>query len=99
MTLNPVRVVPSKDAMFRVMDDEAVILDLASATYFGLNAVGASFWKLLCENPSFTDAVSALLNEYDVDESTLTQDLEALVAELSHAGLVRVDSASANDTD
>lgn len=83
--------------MFRLLDDEAVILDLASATYFGLNPVGARFWGLVSENPSFPAAVTALLSEFDVDETTLLTDLEALVAELSRAGLVRVDVDHADE--
>ena len=94
MSAVPIRIVPSPDAMFRLLDGEAVILDLASATYFGLNSVGARFWQLLTINSSYSAAIEALKAEYEVDEATLRQDLEALVSALQQAGLVRAEVES-----
>ena len=47
----------------------AVILDLASAAYFGLNSLGARFWQLVSQNSSY-QTVDVLLGEYAVDEVT-----------------------------
>ena len=78
MTAVPLSIFPSTDAVFRILDDEAVILDLASAAYFGLNSLGARFWQLVSQNSSYQAAVDVLLGEYAVDEVTLNQDLAAL---------------------
>jgi len=74
--------------MARHLGNETVILDLASGTYFGLEAVGARFWQLLAEGKSLKASRDALLEEYEVDESTLDQDLDRLVQELSGKGLL-----------
>ncbi len=39
----------SPDVVFRDLDGEAVILDLVSGTYFGLNEVGTRVWRLVDE--------------------------------------------------
>jgi len=91
MTAVPLSIFPSTDAVFRILDDEAVILDLASAAYFGLNSLGARFWQLVSQNSSYQAAVDVLLGEYAVDEVTLNQDLAALLIQLRDAGLVRVE--------
>ena len=41
------RVHRSGDVVHRLIQGEAVLLDLASGRYFGLNATGAALWELL----------------------------------------------------
>lgn len=74
--------------MARQLGDETVILDLASGTYFGLEAVGARFWQLLTEGRSLKDSQDLLLQEYEVDAATLEADLERLLADLAGRGLL-----------
>jgi hypothetical protein len=71
--------------------DEAVLLDLASEYYFGLNAVGKRAWQLLSADPSVKSAFNALQSEYDVDAAQLEGDLLALLQQLADAGLVRIE--------
>jgi hypothetical protein len=74
--------------MSRQVGDETVILDLNSGTYFGLDPVGARMWQLLTEGRQPDEMVRTLLDEYDVEETRLRQDMEALVDELVSRGLV-----------
>jgi hypothetical protein len=85
------RVTLSQNALFQDIAGDAVILDLASASYFGLDGVGVRFWKLLQADASFQHAYDALLTEYDVEPALLERDLDALVAQLAEAGLVTVE--------
>ena len=78
----------SDDVVTREVGDETMLLDLASGTYFGLDAVGGRFWQLLEEGKSPGDARDALLEEYEVGADQLERDLENLLAELSANGLV-----------
>ena len=84
-------VVLSSEAMFQEIGGEGVILDLASSTYFGLDEVGVRLWQLLQSNPDLQDACDTLLSEYEVDSAQLEQDLLKLVAQLSEAGLAKVE--------
>ena len=79
------------DVMFRDLAGEAVILNLASGTYFGLNEVGTRIWNLLAEHGSTEPVLAALLEEYEVEEVSLRQDIEVLLRTLSEKGLIVVD--------
>jgi hypothetical protein len=85
------RVTLSQNALFQDIGGDGVILDLTSASYFGLDGVGVRFWKLLQADASFQSAYDTLLAEYDVEPALLKSDLEALVAQLETAGLVTVE--------
>jgi hypothetical protein len=85
------RITLSENALFQDIAGDGVILDLTSASYFGLDGVGVRFWKLLQEDSSFWRAYEALLTEYDVEPAVLEKDLNALVSQLAEAGLVTVE--------
>ncbi|MBK6928525.1 MAG: PqqD family protein [Comamonadaceae bacterium] len=71
------------------------LLDLASASYFGLDEVGVSFWKQLQSDSSFQRACAELLLHFGVEPSQLANDLDALVRQLVDAGLVTVEQGIA----
>ena len=73
--------------MARTVGDETVILDLASGTYYGLDAVGARIWKLMTDGLSLTDICDVMLNEYEVDSETLQTDVLFLAEDLCAKGL------------
>lgn len=82
----------SDDVVFRVLGDEAVILNLATGVYFGLDTVGTRMWQLMSEHGSTDPVVTALLGEYEVDEGQLRGDLEKLIEQLKEKGLVSADA-------
>jgi hypothetical protein len=88
---SPQKVFPSQEALFRVMENEAVVLDLASASYYGLNEVGMRFWQLLEKDPSFDNAHEALLQEYEVEPDRLRSDLATISQQLADAGLAKIE--------
>lgn len=87
------RVVASPGVLVRQLEDESVLLDLQSESYFGLDSVGTCMWAALVSAPRFEDAYSELLEEYEVEPATLRKDLEGFVASLAQAGLVQVVDA------
>lgn len=70
---------------------EAVILDLTSGVYYGLNEVGATIWHLIQQPRTIQEVQQSLLQEYDVDPEVCTQDLLQLLQELQAAGLVNIN--------
>lgn len=70
------------EVMFRQLQDEAVLLDLKSGTYFGLNDVGARTWQLILEHGRLSDVRDILLHEYAIDRDAVERDLLALAAQL-----------------
>ena len=85
------RACPSDDVLFQEVGGEAVLLSLASESYFGLDPVGTRIWQLLGEDPSLQRTLELLQDEYDVDRPRLQADLLTLVEALAEAGLVRVE--------
>lgn len=85
------RVARSPEVLFQELDGEAVLLNLQSERYFGLDAVGTRVWELLAE-PASLDAVrETLLAEFEVEPTQVRADLLELVGELAGAGLVTVE--------
>ena len=70
------------------VNGEAVILNLATGRYFGLNEVGSRMWRLLSAGVGRDAAVSILLDEYDVPRDELEQDVARLSEQLMSAGLL-----------
>ena len=80
----------SEDAVFRELEGEAVILNLQTGTYFGLNESGTRIWNLIQQQVSLEKVLEALQVEYDAAPETLRNDLLQLVGQLQQKGLVRV---------
>jgi hypothetical protein len=78
----------SDAAMARRVDDDVVILDITSGQFFGINDVGALVWDLLEHDTTRDVLVEAVTAEFDVDSKQAGDDIDALIAQLSNAGLV-----------
>lgn len=75
------------------IDEEIVILDLASSTYFGLNPIGAQIWHFLSEGKTVGETCSAMLDKYDVSPNDIEQDVINLIDELLSKKLVHIQLA------
>ncbi len=53
-----------------------------------LNDTGAFLWKHLTEGIERESLIALLLSEYDVDEKTATESVDAFVARLSENGFL-----------
>lgn len=93
----PKRVIPSSDVLFRELEGEAVMLDLGSERYYGLDEVGARIWQLLEEHHDVETVISEMLAEYDVEEEQLRSDLSVLIENLADAGLVTIEGGEGSE--
>lgn len=75
---------------------EAVILDLKSGVYYGLDAVGAHIWKLLQDAKSIREIRDTVLAEYDVTPHQCESDLLLFLSDLMEKGLIEVKDESGN---
>jgi hypothetical protein len=95
MVISPkVRVAPAPKVLFRELGGEAVILDLKTERYLGLDETGTRMWRLLTESDSIQAAYAALLDEYEVEPDRLRLDLVGFVEELSSHGLIEIVQAA-----
>ncbi len=76
------------DVLTAHLEDEAVLLDLATKRYYRLNATGARIWKGLEQGLAPPQIVDALIAEFDVDPTTAATELDRTLADLRARGLV-----------
>jgi hypothetical protein len=79
---------PAADTVFRDMNGEAVLVNLATNRIYSLNATGARFWSLLVEGATQEAAEEQLLQEFDVSPEELRVEMADLLRALRTEGLV-----------
>ncbi len=89
ITLDDSLQVPS-DVLFRQLHGEAVLLNIETGVYYGLDPVGARAWELIVEHGALQRVYAAMLDEYDVEPPRLAEDLLQLAGQLREQGLVTV---------
>jgi len=72
----------------KVIDGEAIIMNLSNGLYFSLDHTGASLWELLEAGYSLGEMAEALGSRFGVERSVVLEDATRLVGELLAEGLV-----------
>jgi Coenzyme PQQ synthesis protein D (PqqD) len=80
----------NQDQISSALGGEAVILNLKTGIYHGLNDVGARIWTLIQEAIAVKDIKQTLVEEYEVEAQQCDRDLIALLESLLAAGLIDV---------
>lgn len=74
---------------WRVVDGEAVVIDVDSTYYYGLNRTGTVVWLLLAERAmSREDLVAYVASEYGRPPAEVDGDVAALLEDLVRERLV-----------
>lgn len=85
----------TKDQVSSDLDGEAVILNLKTGIYLGLDTVGTRIWKLLQESKTVKDILDTLILEYEVELERCERDLLALLQKLADEELIEVRNEAA----
>ncbi|AFZ15086.1 hypothetical protein Cri9333_4300 [Crinalium epipsammum PCC 9333] len=88
-------IVAKKEQVSSALAGEAVILNLESGVYYGLNPVGASIWNLIQKSTSVREIRDAILEEYNVDFDQCDRDVKALLEQLQDQGMIEVQHETA----
>ena len=80
----------AKDQVSCDLAGEAVILNMNSGIYYGLNAVGARVWGLIQEPMTVSSVLDTLLAEYDVETDRCESDLFLLLDDLATRELIEI---------
>lgn len=70
------------------VDQETVLLDVASGTYFGLDDVGTDIWKLLPHCDDEAVLVARLQEIYDAHPEVVARDVAAFLDDLVAQGVL-----------
>jgi len=87
------KLVASSTVVAAELEDEAVLLNVETGLYFGLDAVGAEVWKLLEQGATEHDISARVLAEFDADPRQLQVDLSEFLDQLLEHGLVLVEES------
>ena len=88
------RVQVAPDVLFRLAGEEAVLLNLNTERYLGLNLVGTRMWSVLSSASSIQAAYDELLREYEVEPAQLRADLEEFIDQLLGQKLIEAGPAT-----
>lgn len=72
---------------WQIVDDEAVVIDLASGMTIGLNPTAAFLWSHLAGH-SEDELIAALAEEFEIDDATARADVHAFLADMRERKLI-----------
>ena len=78
----------SDTTLIQVVDDQMVLVNLASGLYYSLDEIGTRIVQLLQDGNSLKNAAQVIAAEYDAPWQRIESDIEDLVRELVSSGLV-----------
>ena len=70
------------------IDDEIVIMNLASGDFFSLTDSAAAIWDLIDGTRDRAAVLAALSVQYDAAQTDLARDLDRFLGELRSGGLI-----------
>lgn len=70
------------------IDEETVVMDLDSGSFFSLRESARAIWLLIDGTRSRDAILAALAAEYEAPEAELAIDLDGFIATLRDAGLI-----------
>jgi hypothetical protein len=89
-------VVASQNLVSSELGGEAVIMDIKSGVYLGLNATGALIWSLMQQPRKVSEIRDAVLKEYNVEPSRCQNDVLSLLRQMAAKGLLEVIAAGSS---
>ena len=81
--------------VYREIAGEAILVPIRGnigemESIYTLDSVGADIWKLIDGERTLAEILDALLGEYDVEASVLSQDLDEFIEQLASVGAIRI---------
>jgi hypothetical protein len=76
--------------LFQEVREGAVLLNLDTEQYVGLDEVGRAMWHALLGCASLEEAVHQMTDQYDGDAAAIRKDFSAFIKRLLDLGLVHV---------
>jgi hypothetical protein len=71
----------------KVMDGEAIVINLSTGIYYSLGSTGGFIWSLIEQRPCIQDIVRCVMEHYEVGEIEAERDVLRLSTELCSEGL------------
>lgn len=75
----------------KVIEGEAILINLSDGTYYSMDKVGGFIWELIKKNYSLREIAKLICDHYDVSAEQAETDLETLAADLLEEKIVRFE--------
>lgn len=85
------RVQRAPSVLSAIVDNEAVLMDVSSGSYYGLLETGREIWQRLEEPVLVSDLCVSLGQVYTAPEGELEDDTLDYLTRLAASGLIKVD--------
>ncbi len=72
----------------KVIDGEAILINLSTGLYYSMGKVGGRVWSLIEQNRNCRDIASAISAEYEITAAAAANDVAELVAQLAAEKLI-----------
>lgn len=72
----------------RIINGEAVLLNLDNGFYYSLNKTGSEVWQCLQEGKNTDEIIALLEKTYSQDEAKLKKDVTSLINDLAKEELI-----------
>jgi hypothetical protein len=90
MVVGQKHVVPNESVVGAELDGEAVLLNVDTGVYFGLDALATRIWNLITQGATEDQIVNHLLEEYEAERAQLSADTAEFLELLVAKGLARI---------
>jgi hypothetical protein len=88
-----VRLCPNREEVAaKVLDGEAILINLANGMYYSLDLAGGFAWQLIEAECTLDEIAEAVCLQYGVDAATAFADVRRLADDLLAAGLVHTSA-------
>jgi len=78
----------STHAKYELVEEEAIIINENTGSYYSLNDTGTLFWQYLDGERTIADCAGLIAEEYDVEAGVVEADLLELAEEFHKEGLL-----------
>lgn len=78
----------SDEVLIQPVDDDLVILNLATEQYHALNSTARVFLEICRSSNSRSDAISKILSAFEIGREEAEQDLEVFIGHLEKRGIL-----------
>ena len=79
----------------KVLDGEAIIINLSNGMYYSMDKVGGMLWEMIEGGHRLEEIVAAIVSRYNVSHKQAQADLERLAGELIQENLVTLSDLAA----
>ena len=77
-----------EDVAAKIIDDEAILINLTTGLYYSMGTVGGRVWSLIEQGNAAENIAATIASEFDVAADTAVADVDELVRQLLDEKLI-----------